>query len=852
MKQFIAFLILLCMLHLHAFGKDKTIEKAFCQNMGQICDKNLNAHSEILFSASLPNLNIYIKKNSIIYQFLKTYSEKGTATFNHKPKENLKKHYASDQIEFQLVNTNSEIIIETEEKESYFSNFYLANCSNGITNVNSFKKIILKNTYNNIDWVLYFNESGLKYDFIVHPGGNVSDIKFEYKNTLTTNINSVGELEIESILGKIKESNPITSQSNNIQIENKFQVSKNSISFNIGDYDKDQDLIIDPGVEWSTYFGGSGQDVTDGALADIFGNLFLYGSTTSFGLGQGGFQDSIAGTLDIFISKFDANGNKLWSTYYGGYLDEYSSDASSDPFGNLYIAISTASDTGLAYQGFQNNPTGQPVQNCNLLAKFNINGQRVWATYYGGVSEGTPKCSSDQYGNIYLGGSTSETFLISTSGSFQESFNGTVDMYLAKFDSSCNRIWATYFGGIFGEEMSDMTCDKNNSIYLCGTTESDGLGYNGFKDTLSSYRDAILVKFDSSGSRLWSTYYGGSGAEYFSNCTSDNSGNVYLCGATNSPDQIAYNGFQNSHFGTTILDGYAVKFDSSGSRIWGSYYGGNRYDEIRDCNIDADNNLLITGQTFSDTILGYHGYHNFLYNGGLDAFLASFDGDGNRLWSTYYGGEETDYGTSCFADISGNIYLAGRTESLNGIALNGYQNTNGGNTDCFLVKLNCSGFTSPQIIGNINPEINSQYTYSVDSNLILDYIWEITGGQILSGQGTDSIEVRWDISGPGTIELFAMYSPGCYNNSTLNALINNIHPLIDNKITPFPNPFNSEVTIYPNYNYDLTLKDVLGRTLLQSNDAYTLNTETLPSGIYILVVNSTLKDNSVVFKIIKN
>ena len=70
---------------------------------------------------------------------------------------------------------------------------------------------------------MYFNESGLKYDFIVHPGGNVSDIKFEYKNTLTTNINSVGELEIESILGKIKESNPITSQSNNIQIENKFQ-----------------------------------------------------------------------------------------------------------------------------------------------------------------------------------------------------------------------------------------------------------------------------------------------------------------------------------------------------------------------------------------------------------------------------------------------------------------------------------------------------------------------------------------------------------------------------------------------------------------------------------------------------
>ena len=62
------------------------------------------------------------------------------------------------------------------------------------------------------------------------------------------------------------------------------------------------------------------------------------------------------------------------------------------------------------------------------------NGQSVWATYYGGVSEGTPKCTSDQFGNIYLGGSTSETFQISTTGSFQESFNGSVDMYLAKFD----------------------------------------------------------------------------------------------------------------------------------------------------------------------------------------------------------------------------------------------------------------------------------------------------------------------------------------------------------------------------------------------------------------------------------
>ena len=87
MKTLSIFSTLFFVVLFHANGAGKTIEKSFCQNMGQICDKNFNAHPEILFSATLPNLNIYIKKNSIIYQFLNTYSENGISTLNHNLKE---------------------------------------------------------------------------------------------------------------------------------------------------------------------------------------------------------------------------------------------------------------------------------------------------------------------------------------------------------------------------------------------------------------------------------------------------------------------------------------------------------------------------------------------------------------------------------------------------------------------------------------------------------------------------------------------------------------------------------------------------------------------------------------------
>ncbi|HLG02960.1 MAG TPA: hypothetical protein VI731_05155, partial [Bacteroidia bacterium] len=140
------------------------------------------------------------------------------------------------------------------------------------------------------------------------------------------------------------------------------------------------------------------------------------------------------------------------------------------------------------------------------------------------------------------------------------------------------RIWATYYGASAQEGGFTVTTDPAGNVYMAGITASQsGMASGGFQNTFGGGNvDAYLVKFDSSGARLWATYYGGAGDEmsFFGGkmgVAADDSGNVYLAGLTNSTTGIAANGFQNTIGGT--VNAYLAKFGPAGNRIWATYYG---------------------------------------------------------------------------------------------------------------------------------------------------------------------------------------------------------------------------------------------------------------------------------------
>jgi gliding motility-associated-like protein len=192
--------------------------------------------------------------------------------------------------------------------------------------------------------------------------------------------------------------------------------------------------------------------------------------------------------------------------------------------------------------------------------------------------------------------------------------------------------------------------------------------------------------------RIWGTYYGGSDVDMGRSCIVDDSGNVYLAGQTRSTNAIATSGAHQTTNGGSY-DAFLVKFDNNGVRQWGTYYGGSAYENAFSCALDNSGNVYLAGSTSSTNAIATVGAHQTTNGVGSKAFLVKFDTNGVRQWGTYYGGNLTDIGYSCAVDNSGNVYLAGETQSTNAIASPGAHQTvyGGGIWDAFLVKFNTNG-----------------------------------------------------------------------------------------------------------------------------------------------------------------
>ncbi len=431
----------------------------------------------------------------------------------------------------------------------------------------------------------------------------------------------------------------------------------------------------------------------------------MTGSTQSPGLASGGFQDTLgAGNINstsAFLVKFDANGNRLWATYYSGEIGTIASSVATDASGNVYMAGFTFDTAGVASGGFQNTYGGNEDA---FLVKFDANGNRLWATYYGGAGqEAANSVTIDAVGNVYLAGQTnsSDSNVIASSGGFQTTYGAGIifnsNAFLVKFDANGNRIWATYYGGAGRTEAMSVATDATGNVYIGGTTIStDSIASGGFQDTLRGNADAFLVKFDSNGNRIWATYYGGVGSDGSNSIATDATGNVYIGGTTTSTNSIASAGFQDTLKGNN--DAFLVKFDGAGNRLWATYYG-DKNTNGWSVGTDAVGNVFLAGTTNTcpSTNIGWRGFQDScIYSYGdaedLLVFLVKFDTSGNRQCATYYGQIEKGQTTSLTLDNAQNVYLASNTEwgdSYADIASGGFQMNYAGPSggyDAYLVK----------------------------------------------------------------------------------------------------------------------------------------------------------------------
>lgn len=377
---------------------------------------------------------------------------------------------------------------------------------------------------------------------------------------------------------------------------------------------------------WSTYYGGTGDDYGSGCAADGSGNIYLAGyTTTSTNLASGGFQNTLTtGTTNTaYLVKFTPSGSRIWATYYNGtaaaaatFPPTGGQPVCTDISGNVYLTGST-NTAGISSSGFQNTLGGGTDA---YLVKFDATGNRLWATYYGGSSGDIGYgCAADASGNIYMAGLASSTGM--ASGGFQNTPGGSNDAFLAKFDASGNRLWATYYGNTGAETGYACTAEANGNVYMTGSTNSTtGIASGGVQNTAGGSTDGFIVKFNANGTRSWATYYGGTGSDQFRGCTGDATGSLYFSGITGSTAGIASNGFQNTSGGAN--DAMLLKLDSAGNRIWASYYGGTGADNGFTCAAGTSDNVYIAGYTNTATgIITPGTYQPTFGTGTYDGFL---------------------------------------------------------------------------------------------------------------------------------------------------------------------------------------------------------------------------------------
>ncbi|MDP4235651.1 MAG: hypothetical protein Q8919_04305, partial [Bacteroidota bacterium] len=697
----------------------------FIENKGQLEDKNGNPMPEILYSSDANGLKCYLTSHGLHFIFTRIISGPEPPAKMHRATVGFEPRRIPNpdtiilqRLDMDFIGANKHPRIEAQNAVDAYYNFYLAHCR--LHGIHGYRKIIYHDLYPHIDLIIYSTDDVMKYDFIVHPGGEPNKIVMRYSGMDSMNCSPDGKFRIYSLLGSIEEDKPYSYQGSNreVVIPSDFVIADNDLRFTIGNYDRKKDLVIDPPTrQWATYVTGDmGTRIYNVALDssnNIYTSGFVYSHTVLATAGT--YQDTFVVGYGARICKFDQLGKLIWATTYGGRGATYPFGLATDKHRNVVIGGLTTSENGIATPGAhkQFNPLldGRGDDGDAFLTKFDSTGALLWGAYFGGPEEedrdNIYQCVAiDHDDNIFLSGGTASDTGIATSGGYQKTLGtqgaGNSMSFLAKFNPSGSLLWGTYYGWNGEGTVQSVTVDPQGNAIITGwTTCTDSIGTAGsFQAVLSNKSptatwlqepDGFVARFGGNGNLKWGTYYGGTGFELMYSVCSDPHSNVYIVGGAGFDSYYDPNGLASSGLATTGAfqetmpndtgAGLIVKFDSSGSRIWSTYFGstyGRKDIGLFDI-CEKNGFLFITGESNYPDLLATAGAYQTTFakvinadtNSNDCAFLEKFTTDGARIWGTYFAGNEWNGAWGVTTDLYGNPLICGFTLSDTGIATAG-------------------------------------------------------------------------------------------------------------------------------------------------------------------------------------
>ena len=544
-----------------------------------------------------------------------------------------------------------------------YSNYYIGDDpARWASHVTAYASVYYAGLYDGVDMKVYSATNALKYDFVVAPGADPSQIVMQYEG-LNKIVLQGGNLVLHTIVSDVVELKPYAYQVvNNQQVEvaSHYVLRGNTVSIAVGEYDHTRPLVIDPYLHFSTYTGSTADNWGSTSAYDSYKQTYTSGLVfdTGYPTSLGAYDSTYNGNADVGIFKFDTSGTqRLYATYLGGTNADMPHSMFVNAFDELVIFGTTGSPnfptTPGAYQTtfrgghpiyYESNTINYPTGVDIFVCRFNADGTQLQASTLVGGS-GNDGLNYRQYYNIS---------------------NGVVML-------GNDSLYFNYGDGARGELIAD---DLNN-IYVGTTTHSSDFPTTpgAFQPNNGGGQDGVVFKLDYNLQHLlWSSYLGGSGNDAIYSVDTDDEYNLLVCGGTTSTNFPTTARAHRTTYAGGSADGFVSKISYYGNQLMASsLYGSSAYDQCYFVRTGKRNHAFIFGQTkASGSTLVYNANYNTPNSG---QFLARFTANLDTLvWSTVFGtgsGEPNISPTAFSADICNRVYAVGWGRKFCGYYLNG-------------------------------------------------------------------------------------------------------------------------------------------------------------------------------------
>ncbi len=568
--------------------------------------------------------------------------------------------------------------------------------------VPSYDSVVYAGVHPGVDVRVRVHAGRLEYDVELAAGASLAGWQIDVEGADTLAIAADGALLMHTPGGTVRQAPAHTYQTTDAGQRNAVPCcyelrGPHSFGFRVDRVDVALPTTIDPGLDWSTFLGGSSYEFAYASAPAPSGGTVVVGETasTNFPVTSGAYDTSYNGmgapSADVFVTRLDAAGQLVYSTYLGGSDGDKPYGVAVTAGGEAIVVGNTlSSDFPTTAGAWSRTMSGRSD---GFVARLSASGAALLASTFLGGNDGevVQAVALDSQGRAVVAGVTSSSDYPVTAGAWNAAGGGTSDAFATCVSIAADSlVWSSVFGGRSGDVAQAVAA--NDSTFVAGVTSSADFPTTAgsFQRVANGTSDGFVVKLSPGGTAAtWSTLLGGGNGDVIEAVCVAAGDRPVVGGVTSSNDFPTTPGaFSRVVRGSS--DTFVTKFAQDGSRLaFSTVLGGGSGDVGKDIALDLTGAVVVGGQTSSSdfpvTPRAYQGQAR----GSADGFLARVSPDGSALLeATYLGGGGSDGGEGASIDAARTATLVGVTNSSDyPVTAGAVRGSLSGTNDAFVARL---------------------------------------------------------------------------------------------------------------------------------------------------------------------